>query len=293
MRPPRELEPRTSGGGEPLHWIEVPRGFERQLGDRVNNTPKEPHALRSTDSRSSSISSGAEGEMAKRDVAAEIRAIARERLLVLDGAWGTLIHGASLTPEDYRGDRFADHPVDVDAQPGRAQPDPPRLRSPRSTSATSPPAPTSRPRTPSPRPRSARPTTGSRTRPRDQRRGRADRARGRRRPLRRRLGGAAQRHPLAQPQGRGRRATARRSFDEVKEAYAEQMLALAEGGVDLLLLETIFDTLNAKAAIVAARESRARRCRSGSRPRSSTAPAARCRARRSRRSGARSSTPSR
>ena len=32
------------------------------------------------------------------------------------------------------------------------------------------------------------------------------------------------------------------------------MRALAEGGVDLLLLETVFDTLNAKAAIVAARE---------------------------------------
>ena len=45
-----------------------------------------------------------------------------------------------------------------------------------------------------------------------------------------------------------------RSFDEVKDAYAEQMRALAEGGVDLLLIETVFDTLNAKAAILAARE---------------------------------------
>ena len=32
--------------------------------------------------------------MAKRDVAAEIRRLARERILVLDGAWGTMIHGA-------------------------------------------------------------------------------------------------------------------------------------------------------------------------------------------------------
>ena len=38
------------------------------------------------------------------------------------------------------------------------------------------------------------------------------------------------------------------------EAYAEQIRGLADGGVDLLLIETIFDTLNAKAAIVAARE---------------------------------------
>src|SRR4029077_3602382 len=45
-----------------------------------------------------------------------------------------------------------------------------------------------------------------------------------------------------------------RTFDEVKDAYAEQMRALVEGGVDLLLLETVFDTLNAKPAIVAARE---------------------------------------
>ena len=44
------------------------------------------------------------------------------------------------------------------------------------------------------------------------------------------------------------------SFDQVKDAYAEQIAALAEGGVDLLLIETVFDTLNAKAAIKAARE---------------------------------------
>ncbi len=44
------------------------------------------------------------------------------------------------------------------------------------------------------------------------------------------------------------------SFDQVRAAYAEQIAALAEGGVDLLLIETIFDTLNAKAAIAAARD---------------------------------------
>src|SRR5262249_12865997 len=44
------------------------------------------------------------------------------------------------------------------------------------------------------------------------------------------------------------------TFDQVKAAYAEQMTALVEGGVDLLLLETVFDTLNAKAAITAAPE---------------------------------------
>ena len=44
------------------------------------------------------------------------------------------------------------------------------------------------------------------------------------------------------------------SFDRLEEAYAEQIRGLVDGGVDLLLVETIFDTLNAKAAIAAARE---------------------------------------
>ena len=41
------------------------------------------------------------------------------------------------------------------------------------------------------------------------------------------------------------------TFDEVSSAYYEQVKGLVEGGVDLLLIETIFDTLNAKAAIFA------------------------------------------
>lgn len=41
------------------------------------------------------------------------------------------------------------------------------------------------------------------------------------------------------------------TFDEVVDAYYEQVRGLVDGGVDLLLIETIFDTLNAKAAIFA------------------------------------------
>ena len=41
------------------------------------------------------------------------------------------------------------------------------------------------------------------------------------------------------------------TFDQLREAYREQVEALIEGDVDLLLVETIFDTLNAKAALVA------------------------------------------
>ncbi len=40
-------------------------------------------------------------------------------------------------------------------------------------------------------------------------------------------------------------------FDELKDAYREQAEGLLEGGVDLFLIETVFDTLNAKAAIFA------------------------------------------
>ncbi len=44
------------------------------------------------------------------------------------------------------------------------------------------------------------------------------------------------------------------TFDQVKTAYAHQIRALIAGGVDTLLVETIFDSLNAKAALVAIRE---------------------------------------
>src|SRR5204862_5668366 len=44
------------------------------------------------------------------------------------------------------------------------------------------------------------------------------------------------------------------TFDQIRKAYSEQAAALLEGGVDLLLVETIFDTLTSKAAIAAITE---------------------------------------
>jgi 5-methyltetrahydrofolate--homocysteine methyltransferase len=44
------------------------------------------------------------------------------------------------------------------------------------------------------------------------------------------------------------------TFDQVRAAYAHEVRALIAGGVDLLLVETIFDSLNAKAALVAIRD---------------------------------------
>ena len=51
------------------------------------------------------------------------------------------------------------------------------------------------------------------------------------------------------------------TFHELADAYIEQMTALLEGGVDALLIETIFDTLNAKAAVYAAEEAMRRKRR--------------------------------
>ena len=56
------------------------------------------------------------------------------------------------------------------------------------------------------------------------------------------------------------------TFDEVRDAYAEQVRGLIDGGAEIILIETIFDTLNAKAAIVATQqvfaEKRRASCRS-------------------------------
>ena len=49
----------------------------------------------------------------------------------------------------------------------------------------------------------------------------------------------------------GYRAT---SFDDLRSAYGEQLRGLIDGGADIVLIETIFDTLNAKAAIFACEE---------------------------------------
>lgn len=44
------------------------------------------------------------------------------------------------------------------------------------------------------------------------------------------------------------------TFDELVVAYKEQTKGLVDGGSDIIIVETIFDTLNAKAAVFAVRE---------------------------------------
>src|ERR687888_188854 len=48
-----------------------------------------------------------------RDAATHIRALASERILVLDGSWGVLLQNRGLQEADFRGERFADHPRDL------------------------------------------------------------------------------------------------------------------------------------------------------------------------------------
>ena len=84
------------------------------------------------------------------DATAELTAALRERILVLDGAMGTMIQRDGLSEADYRGERFADWQRPA-GQQRPAHADPARASSARSTASTSRPAPTSSRPTPSTR----------------------------------------------------------------------------------------------------------------------------------------------
>src|SRR5215475_10975055 len=191
--------------------------------------------------------------MAKRDVATEISRLARERILVLDGAWGTMVHAAGLRPEDYRGERFASHHLDVAGDPdvlNVTRPDLIRdvheryLEAGADITTTNTFTATSIGQSDYgledfayeinvAGARVAREAAGDRF------------VAGSVGPLNVTLSLSPK---VDEPGFRTH------TFDEVKAAYAEQIAGLVEGGIDLLLLETVFDTLNAKAAITAARE---------------------------------------
>ncbi|MGZ4150134.1 MAG: homocysteine S-methyltransferase family protein, partial [Actinomycetota bacterium] len=51
------------------------------------------------------------------DATERLRAILADRIAILDGAWGVLLQGRGLTEDEWRGDRFADHPRDVRGDP--------------------------------------------------------------------------------------------------------------------------------------------------------------------------------
>jgi 5-methyltetrahydrofolate--homocysteine methyltransferase len=187
----------------------------------------------------------------------KLRGLMAERVLVLDGAWGTMLQGAKLIPADYRGELIGDdHPKDVTGDPdllNLTRPDVildvhrqylaagADITTTNTFTATS----------------IGQADYGLESLVREINiagarlaRQAADEAGGKF------VAGSV--GPLnvtlslsPRVEDPSYRAV---TFDQVKAAYAEQISALAEGGVDLLLIETIFDTLNVKAAIAAARE---------------------------------------
>ena len=190
---------------------------------------------------------------------AALQRTAAERILVLDGSWGAKIQELALAEEEFRGERFAATP----ASTRQHRPALPQLPGRGARAAR---------RLPGRRrrhhldehlhrdARSRRPTTAPRISSPRSTSPRAARARGRG-PLQRApipaasaLGGGLDRpdQPHALALRRRRRPGARAvDFDELYAAYREQAIALHEGGVDIFLVETIFDTLNAKAALKA------------------------------------------
>jgi 5-methyltetrahydrofolate--homocysteine methyltransferase len=185
-----------------------------------------------------------------------LRELLDERIAVLDGAWGTALQGMGLVPADYRGERLRDHPRDVTGDPdllNLTRPDVVHdvhrrylaagadITTTNTFTATS----------------IGQADYGLQSLVREMNlrgaqlaRQAADEAGGRF------VAGSV--GPLNVTLSLSPRvedpAYRPVSFDEVYAAYAEQVRALADGGVDLLLVETIFDTLNAKAAIAAARD---------------------------------------
>jgi 5-methyltetrahydrofolate--homocysteine methyltransferase len=188
------------------------------------------------------------------DARERLRQLLDERIVVLDGPWGTLLQGAGLTPADYRGERLRDHPRDVTGDPdllNLTRPDVVRdihrqyvaagadILTTNTFTATS----------------IGQADYGLQSLVREMNLRGAQLAR----EVADEAGGrfvAGSIGPLNVTLSLSPRvedpAYRAVSFDEVYAAYAEQVQALADGGVDLLMIETIFDTLNAKAAIAAA-----------------------------------------
>jgi 5-methyltetrahydrofolate--homocysteine methyltransferase len=196
-----------------------------------------------------------------RDTRTQLEELLAERILVLDGSWGVLIHRRQLSEEEYRGERFRDHARDVQGDPDLLNLTRPDVVAEMHDAYFAAGADIA--------------TTNTFTATRI---GQADYA------LEEvaaemslegaRLARRAADEWSARTPGKPRfvagsvgplnvtlslsprvddpayRAV---TFDEVRGAYEEQVAALRDGGVDLLLVETIFDTLNAKAAIAAAR----------------------------------------
>ncbi|BBH67189.1 5-methyltetrahydrofolate--homocysteine methyltransferase [Actinoplanes sp. OR16] len=191
-----------------------------------------------------------------------LRELLAERILVLDGAWGTMLQGAKLAPADYRNELIpADHPQDVTGDPDLlilTRPDVildvhrQYLAAGADITTTNTFTATSIAQADYGLEHLVREMNVQGARLARQAADEAAARDGRPRFVAGSVGPLNVTLSLSpKVEDPAYRAV---TFDQVKATYAEQIAALAEGGVDLLLVETIFDTLNAKAAIAAARE---------------------------------------
>jgi 5-methyltetrahydrofolate--homocysteine methyltransferase len=196
------------------------------------------------------------------DRQAQLEALLKRRILILDGAMGTMIQSYKLSEEDYRGERFADHPHDlkgnndllvltqphivreIHAQYLAAGADVIETNTFNSTSIAQ-----------------ADYHLEAIVRELNFEAARLARAAadeyaakdgGRQRFVAGALGPTNRTASISPDvNDPGARLV---TFDELKTAYTDAVRGLIEGGVDILLIETIFDTLNAKAAIFAIEE---------------------------------------
>jgi 5-methyltetrahydrofolate--homocysteine methyltransferase len=187
------------------------------------------------------------------DARTRLEAILRERIAVLDGSWGVLIQRQVRGEEAYRGDRFKDHPRDVAGDPDLLNLTRPEvvlgihrdyfaagadIATTNTFTATS----------------IGQADYGLEGHAYEMNVAGARLAR----EAADEVGGfvAGSVGPLNVTLSLSPRvdepAFRTHTFDQIHDSYAEQIRGLVEGGVDFLLIETIFDTLNAKAAISAA-----------------------------------------
>jgi 5-methyltetrahydrofolate--homocysteine methyltransferase len=190
-----------------------------------------------------------------RDARTRLEAILRERIAVLDGSWGVLIQRQVRGEEAYRGERFKDHPRDVAGDPDLLNITRPEvvleihrqyfaagadIATTNTFTATS----------------IGQADYGLEAHVREMNLEGARLAREAADEVNGFVAGSV--GPLNVSLSLSPRvedpAYRTHTFDQLRDVYAEQIRALAEGGVDFLLIETIFDTLNAKAAIVAAQD---------------------------------------
>ena len=190
------------------------------------------------------------------DTRARLETLMAERIAILDGSWGVLLQGGGLSEQDFRGERFRDHPRDVKGDPdllNLTRPDiiteihrayldaGADITTTNTFTATS----------------IGQGDYGLQGAVYEMNLEGARLARAAADTFEDRFV-AGSVGPLnvtlslsPDVEDPSKRMT---TFDAVCASYAEQIEGLRDGGADLLLIETIFDTLNAKAAIVAAKE---------------------------------------